>query len=123
MPASTISPVDRATETQLRCPHCAVPRFLVGLTGELHGTIRVPCAKCRKHTTFDLETGTKLEFVSLRDFERELRCGACRGFLAGVVATGDGNVRVPCTEKDCKRNNLFKVLAKQDPVRVEVPVS
>jgi hypothetical protein len=121
--AQTTTQPDRLTETQLRCPHCTVPRFLVGLTGEMHGTIRVPCAKCRKATVFDLETGGKLEFVNLRQFERELRCGACRGFLAGAVATGEGAIRIPCTEKACKRNNAFKVAAQSEPVIVEVPVA
>lgn len=123
MPVHTITQPDRQTETQLRCPHCTVPRFLAGLTGEMHGTLRVLCVKCRKCVTFDLEQATKLEFVSLRDHERELRCGSCRGFLAGVVATGEGTIRIPCTEKACKRNNSFRVAAYAAPVHVEAPVS
>ena len=108
------------TERHLRCTHCKVPRFLGAVSGAVTGRIRIPCPKCRMHERFDLASGQALAAV-IDGAERELRCGKCRTFLAGVVADGAGRVRVPCIEADCKRNNEFQV---GRPTRqVQVPVS
>lgn len=113
-----------ANEIPLRCPSCRVPRFLVGVTPGTAGRIRVPCTKCRKSTVFDLATGDVVDEQLVRADERELRCGRCRWFLAGVIATAAGEVRIPCAARHdptCKHNNTFKV-APTHTSAVQVPV-
>lgn len=113
--------LDRPTERQLRCPHCKVPRFLGAASGTVTGTLRIPCPKCRADVVFDLASGATVATV-LDGGERELRCGKCVKFLAGVVVTdGRGRVRVPCIETACKRDNPFEV--SRPAPRASVPVS
>ena len=113
--------LEHPTERQLRCPHCKVPRFLGAVSGAVTGTLRIPCPKCRADVVFDLASGTPVASV-LDGAERELRCGKCVKFLAGVVVTaGRGRVRVPCVEAECKRDNPFDVACPAP--RVSVPVS
>jgi phage FluMu protein Com len=116
--------MDRPTERHIRCPHCKVPRFLAGIAGPLSGNLRVPCVKCRTTTVFNLETAKPILALVEIDHERELRCGACRWFLAGVVvASGEGTVRVPCVKKGCKRNNTFHANDRSIQSDVKVPVA
>lgn len=119
---------NRPTEQHFRCPNCKVPRFLAATSRGLAGSLRIKCPKCRQQAIFDLATGGLLTVQPLRTQERELRCGACRWFLAGVIITsGSGSVRVQCpnrlktNERECKRNNRFACSAETVKV-VELPV-
>jgi hypothetical protein len=101
-----------------------VPRFLAGISGPLSGHLRVPCVKCRATTIFDTESAKPIHALVEIDAERELRCGACRWFLAGVVVTaGDATIRVPCVRKGCKRNNRFHATDRSVERDVKVPVA
>lgn len=116
----------RPTERHYKCPNCKVPRFLAAAGRALYGTLRIKCPKCRKSVTFDLSTGEVVTVQVLRTQERELRCGSCRWFLAGVVVeAGDGHVRVQCPNdihgNKCKRNNRFSCTA-MEVQEVELPV-
>lgn len=118
----------RPTEQHFRCPNCKVPRFLAATSHGMEGPFRIKCPKCRKEAIFDLATGELLTVQILRSQERELRCGACRWFLAGVIITsGTGTIRVQCpnrlktAERECKRNNRFVCSAETVKV-VELPV-
>lgn len=116
---ATIKPATAATEERpLRCPACKLPRFIVGIGGEASGTIRVICPKCREHVTFDLATGEIVRDQSISVRERDLRCGKCRWFLAGMVASGSGYVRIPCARTGCKRNNKFDLEPRRIHARV-----
>lgn len=112
---------ERPTERHYKCPCCKVPRFLAAAARTLEGQLRIKCPKCRKTTVFDLATGTVMASHPLRSQERELRCGSCRWFVAGVVVTGgNGYVRVQCP-KECKRANRYECSTEHIEV-VELPV-
>jgi hypothetical protein len=84
--------------------------------------MRVPCPKCRQHTSFDLMTGAVAKATVVRAEERELRCGKCRGFLAGVkVDRGAGQARIPCTKTKCKRHNSYRLKEGLQPSAAAVP--
>ena len=113
---------ERPTEQHYRCPGCKVPRFLAAGGRALQGQLRIKCPKCRTTSVFDLATGAVLKSHPLRSQERELRCGGCRWFVAGVVVTGgSGQVRVQCPKEKCKRANPFACSVEQIAV-VELPV-
>lgn len=77
------------------------------------------CQKCRKNTVFDLETGAALEHELMRADEDELRCGGCRRFLAGVIPTRAGKIRIPCPISKCKKNNTYGI-TPTDSLKVPV---
>lgn len=118
MPEAT----ERPTEQHYKCPNCKVPRFLAAASRGLVGTLRIKCPKCRKSETFSLATGEVLKVQTVRAHERELRCGGCTWFLAGVIITeGEGYVRVQCPKTECKRANPIKV-KPETQTSVELPV-
>ncbi|MDP3911652.1 MAG: hypothetical protein Q8Q14_14800 [Gemmatimonadales bacterium] len=111
----------RPTERHHRCAHCKVPRFLAASRG-CEGTLRIKCPKCRHEAVFVLHTGEQLSTVPARAQERELRCGGCTWFIAGVhVTQGEGYVRVQCPRPECKRPNRFACSVTEASV-IEVPV-
>lgn len=117
----------RETEQHYRCPHCKnnfrmVPRFLAAASRGLVGTLRIKCPKCRHDSVFALETGAILSTVPPRSRERELRCGACSWFVAGIhVTSGDGFVRAQCPVSECKRQNRF-ICSATEAKAIEVPI-
>lgn len=112
----------RPTERHYRCPNCKVPRFLAAASRGIDGTLRIKCPKCRHESIFDLANGDVLASTPLRSQERELRCGGCTWFLAGVtVAVGAGYVRLQCPQSNCKRQTRFACTATTTQA-VEVPV-